>query len=85
MKTEIDRLLFVLITKKTSKIFCKIEFFSFLKPNLVYLCPLLSFIPFPKFSKQNFMYFGHKHNKKKTCKKFKVISCTVISIHLMHR
>ena len=61
MKTEVDRLLFVLIIRKNPKYFVKPNFFSFLKSNVVYLRPFLSSLPFPKFWKKNFMYFEHKH------------------------
>ena len=39
----------------------KLKFFLFFKPKVVYLRPLLSSLPFPKFWKQNVMNFGHKH------------------------
>ena len=34
----------------------KLDFFSFSKLDVVYLRPFLSFLPFAKFWKQNFMY-----------------------------
>ena len=43
-----------------SKIYQKV-FVLFLKPKVVHLRPFLSSLPFPKFEKQNFIYFGHKH------------------------
>ena len=62
MKTEADKLLLVLRTKRIFPInFAKIEFFSIYKPQVVYLRPFVSSQPFPKFSKQNYMYFGYKH------------------------
>ena len=62
VKTDVDSLRFVLIMEqKFPKYFVKLNFFSFLKPNVVYLLPFLTFLQFPKFWKQNFMYFGHKH------------------------
>ena len=47
--------------QKISIDFAKVNFFSFFKPKVVYLLPLLSSLPFPKFWKQNFMNFGHEH------------------------
>ena len=62
LKTNVDRLLLVLIMEqKFPKYFVKLDFFSFLKPNVVYLRPFLNSLQFPKFWEQNFMYFGHKH------------------------
>ena len=60
--TDVDRLLLVLIMeKKCPKYFVKLNFFPFLKPNVVYLRPFLTSLQFPKFWKQNLMHFGHKH------------------------
>ena len=39
----------------------EIDLFLFLEPKVVYLRPFVSSLTFLKFSKQNFMYFGHKH------------------------
>ena len=62
IKTDIDRLLLVLIIKKNSwYILLKLNFILILKPKVVYLRSFLSSLIFPKFGKQNFMYFGHKH------------------------
>ena len=62
MKTDVDRLLLILIMgKKFPKYFVKLNFFLFLKPNLVYLHSFLASPQFSKFLKQNFMYFRHKH------------------------
>ena len=36
-------------------------FFPLSIPKVVYLRPFLSSLPFPKFWKQNFMFYGHKH------------------------
>ena len=44
-------------------ILLKLNFFSIWKPKVVYLHPFVSFLPFPKFLKENFMYFSHKHVK----------------------
>ena len=60
IKTDVDILL-ILTMKKKFVIFCEIDFFSFSLPKVVYLRPFLSYRPFPKFFKLNFMYFGHKH------------------------
>ena len=58
---DVNRLLLVLIMKKKFLIhFAKIELLI-LKLKVVYLRPFLSYLPLPKFFKQNFMYFGHKH------------------------
>ena len=49
MKTDVDRLLLVLIIeKKFPKYLVKLNFFSFLKPNVVYLRPFLTSPQFPK-------------------------------------
>ena len=62
MKTDIDRLLLVLIMKKKIlTYFAKIELFSIFIPKVVHICPFLSFLTFLKFGKQNFMHFGRKH------------------------
>ena len=42
-------------------ILLKLNLFLISKPKVVYLHPFLSSLTFPKFWKQNFMYFGHKH------------------------
>ena len=47
--------------KNVPMYFAKIELFSISKLKLMYLRPFLSSLRFPKFWKQNFMYFGHKH------------------------
>ena len=50
MKTDVDRLLLVLtMEKKIQKYFVKLKFFSFLKPNVVYLRPFLTSLQFTKF------------------------------------
>ena len=59
---DVDRPL--LVSKmKTSLILAKYTdiFFSILKPKVVYLRSFLSFLTFPKFLKQNFKHFWHKH------------------------
>ena len=62
MKTDVDRLRLVLeMIKKIRKYFVESNFFSFLKPNLVYLRSFLASLSFPKFLKQNFMYFLEIH------------------------
>ena len=63
IKTDVDRLLLVLIMKINLLIyFVELTFFfHFRKPKIVYLRQFLSSLPFPKFWKQNFMYFEHKH------------------------
>ena len=62
IKTHVDRLLLILIMKRKFPIyFFKIELFLFSKLKVVYLRLFLSSLLFPKFKKQNFMYFGHKH------------------------
>ena len=62
IKTDVDRLLLVLKLKKSSILSKYIGiFFSFLKAKVVYLRPFLSSLPFPKFKKQKFLYFGQKH------------------------
>ena len=68
IKTDVDRLLLILIMKKKFvDIFCEIElFFSFSISKVVYLRPFLFYLPFPKFWKQNFMYFAHKHVETRT-------------------
>ena len=38
-----------------------INFSLISKPKVVYLRTFLSSLTFPKFWKQNFMYYGHKH------------------------
>ena len=61
IKTDVDRLLLVSKLKKRSIIAKYIGiFFSLSKPKVVYLRPILSSLPFPKFKKQYFMYFEHK-------------------------
>ena len=40
-----------------------VENFLLLKPKIVYLGPFSSFLPFPKFCKQNLVYFGHKNGE----------------------
>ena len=53
MKTDVDRLLLILITEnEISKMFCEINLFPFSKPNLVYLCPFLTSLQFPKLKKK---------------------------------
>ena len=50
--------------EKFSKYFLKLNFFSFWKPNVVYLQYILSFLTslqFSKFWKQNIENFRHKH------------------------
>ena len=60
IKTDVNRLLLVLTMKKNFRyILIKLNFFSISKPNVVYLCPFLSSLPFLKFWKLNFMYFSH--------------------------
>ena len=62
IKTDVDRLLLVLIIKKNLQyILLKLNFFSISKPKVVYLPSFLFSLIFPKFGIQNFMYFGHKH------------------------
>ena len=62
MKTDVDRLLLILTLEKTfPKYFVWLNFVSFPKPDVVYLRPFLTSLQFPKFWKQNFMFFGHKH------------------------
>ena len=62
IKTDVDRLLLVSKMKKSSiSQNISTNFFSLLKPKVVYLRPFLSYLPFSKFWKQNFMYFGYKH------------------------
>ena len=64
IKTDVDRLLLILILKKNFRyILLKLNFFSLSKPKVVYLRPFLSSLPSPKFWKVNFMYFRHKHVK----------------------
>ena len=61
MKTDIDRLLLVSKLIKSSILLKYIgNFFSFSNPKVVYIRPFLSSLPFPKFWKENFMYFSHK-------------------------
>ena len=40
---------------------CFGNFFLLSKQKVVYLLPFSCSLPFFKFQKQNFMYFGHKH------------------------
>ena len=62
IKTDVDRLLLVSKLKKSSILAKYIRKFVFIiKTKVVYLHPFLSFLPFLKFRKQHFMYFGHKH------------------------
>ena len=62
IKTEVDRLLLCFKSEKNSILSKSIDiFFSFSKPKVVYLRLILPFLSFPKFWKQNFMYFGRKH------------------------
>ena len=64
IKTDVDELLLVLTMKNKFLIyFAKIELFSISYPKVVYLRPFLSSRTFPKFWKQNLMYFGHKDVK----------------------
>ena len=58
MKTDVDRQLLVLTIQK---IWLKLTFFYFVTKSSQR--PFLFSLPFPKFLKQNFMYFGHKHVK----------------------
>ena len=61
-KLCLDRLLLVMIMEKEfQKYFSKLNFFSFSKVNVVYLRSFLISLQCPKFWKQNFMYFVHKH------------------------
>ena len=62
IKTYANRLLLFLIMKKKFSIyFSKIELFSISKPKVVYQSPFLSSLPFFKFWKENFIYFRDKH------------------------
>ena len=62
IKTDVDRPLLVSKLKRSSIFKKSIRNFLLLsKPRLVYLDPLISSLPFFKFSKQNVMYFGVKH------------------------
>ena len=62
METDVDRIPLVLIMDTIfRKYFVKLNFFSFSKPNVVYLRPFLTSLQLPKFGKQNFMYFGREH------------------------
>ena len=58
IKTNVDRLLLVSNLKEN---YISENLFSSLKLNVVYLRPFLFSLPFPKFRKQHFIYFGHKH------------------------
>ena len=61
IKTDLDILLVLKMKKKVRYILTKLNFFSISKPKLVYLRLFLSSLPFPKFWKENFMYFSRKH------------------------
>ena len=66
IKTDVDRPLLVLKMKtKFRYILLKVNFFKFRNQNLstkpIYLLSFFPSLTFPKFWKQNFMYFGHKH------------------------
>ena len=62
IKTDVDRLLLDLKFKKSSILAKYIGIFcSFSKPEVLYLRPFVSFLPFHKFWEQNFMYFAHNH------------------------
>ena len=59
IEADLDKLL--LVSKMKNKFnFTKYikKIFSLLKPKVVYLRPFLCSLPFPKFWKQNFMYFS---------------------------
>ena len=47
------------VTAKRADFFSSFSFI--IKTKVAYLRPFLSYLPFPIFWKQNFMYFGHKH------------------------
>ena len=62
MKTDADRLLLVLIMKKNYLIyFVKLNFFLIFETKSILSTSVFSYLSFPKFRKQNFMYFGHEH------------------------
>ena len=62
IKTEVDRVLLVLNMKKNFPIyFTKIELFLNFETESSLSIPVLPYIPFFKFWKENFIYFKHKH------------------------
>ena len=57
IKTDVDRLLLISKLKKSFRhILLNLKLFPILKSKVVYLRPFLFSLPFPKFSKENFMY-----------------------------
>ena len=61
IKTDVDRLLLVSKLTKCSILAKYIgTFFFIVKTKSIYR-PFLSFLPFLKFWKKRFIYFGHKH------------------------